>query len=160
MLFQVVDHYNEDQDEDPVELHDCLICLETKAHENKYPIDLNVQLEYVKKCCCGGWFHSDCLLKWHSLTQSCPICRTHMRHTSLAKSVCSFYVANLGRSYIAFSLRMCYMCIFMLLLRFTYNFYQNIFTMYQDQSRYVADSTSKYTYQSINRENCHNYATC
>lgn len=143
MLFQIIDHYNDDKDEEPVELHDCLICLEPHAHENKYPINLNVQLEYVKKCCCGGWFHNDCLVKWHSLTQSCPICRTHMRDTSLTKSVYRFYATNLIRSYIAFSVRMCYMYMLILLLRFTYNFYQNIFTMYQDSSRCAADYTSK-----------------
>jgi hypothetical protein len=56
---------------------ECFICMENQINNEK-TIYLNKQLFYLKSCQCNGNIHKECLDKWVTLHNNCPICRIHM----------------------------------------------------------------------------------
>jgi hypothetical protein len=56
--------------------NECFICMEDT--KNIKLIKLNKQLFYWKNCQCDGDLHKECLEKWATLYNNCPICRINM----------------------------------------------------------------------------------
>jgi hypothetical protein len=102
MIFRIIKHYNYLQDDDNIEMNDCLFCLEFYKSDKLAPINFKTQQLYLKNCNCVGWVHTSCLCEWHDLTKSCPICRLYMKkHTSILSNVV-FKITNFGRSCLFF----------------------------------------------------------
>jgi hypothetical protein len=61
--------------------HECTICLEndTSISDIIFMQSYNRSVIYFYypywKCECNGYFHKNCLKKWLSMDNSCPICR-------------------------------------------------------------------------------------
>ena len=55
---------------------ECFICMQEII--NNKTIHLNKQLFYWKDCECDGDIHKECLDKWATLYNNCPICRINM----------------------------------------------------------------------------------
>jgi hypothetical protein len=75
MLFRTFDPYYNDYEYLTHSKHICFICYETANAYEQDPIQLNAQLDYIKKCNCNSWIHKNCLNKWYNKSRSCPICR-------------------------------------------------------------------------------------
>jgi hypothetical protein len=90
---RVIDHYEDLPEKLPeivnISSNECLICLEIYTDSKSAPIDWKTQKIYLKLCACGGWLHIDCVSKWHSVANTCPICRKIMT-TNDAKKVSFF----------------------------------------------------------------------
>jgi hypothetical protein len=85
MYFRVIDHYQDEEDNDiiynndnNINLIECFVCYEIKNNNECKPIKLRNQLYYTKKCCCDGFIHKQCLDKWFNKNKSCPICRNNI----------------------------------------------------------------------------------
>jgi hypothetical protein len=75
MLFRTFEPYNNGFDYLTHSKPICFICYETANAYEWDPIQLNAQLDYIKKCSCNSWIHKNCLDNWYNKSMSCPICR-------------------------------------------------------------------------------------
>ena len=53
----------------------CFVCYEKSISNEKKPLKLKTQEYYIKSCTCDGLIHKNCLDKWYTFTQKCPICK-------------------------------------------------------------------------------------
>lgn len=83
MYFGIDHYYNDNYVENNTNnSEECLICLESIYEGGIFPIKLNSNIYYTKKCLCNGYIHKNCLDLWYSNNQQCPICRnTLAKHT-------------------------------------------------------------------------------
>jgi len=73
----LINKKNDDTIESDLSLEtECFICME--EIDNIKIIQLNKQLFYLKSCLCNGHIHIECLKKWASINNNCPICRNDM----------------------------------------------------------------------------------
>jgi hypothetical protein len=79
MFFRVIDHYDDNEDNNVKnnndDLVECFVCYEIKNENNCAPIKLYKQQYYKKRCDCDGFIHKECLDKWFQTNKNCPICR-------------------------------------------------------------------------------------
>ena len=75
MLFRTFDPYYNNYEYLTHSKPVCFICYETVNEYEWEPIQLNAQLDYIKKCNCNSWIHKNCLNNWYNKSRSCPICR-------------------------------------------------------------------------------------
>ena len=61
----------------------CFICYEIQIENEIKPLKLYSQPYYIKSCYCDGFIHKSCLDKWHSLSETCPICREFIIHKKI-----------------------------------------------------------------------------
>ena len=90
-----------------MEENECFICLEVSNQDEKYPSQLKNLQEYIKKCRCDGFIHSNCIEIWYNTNNTCPICRNKMIYIDIEFQY-GFYIINyviLGKDflYILFS---------------------------------------------------------
>ena len=85
MIFTTFDPYNIPNER---EAQDCFICYELFDINNKNPIRLDEQNNYIKICNCDGWVHDRCLNHWCKRNKKCPICRNIMdKHVNYAFTI-------------------------------------------------------------------------
>lgn len=75
MLFRTFEPYYNDYEYLTHSKPICFICYETTNAYEWEPIQLNLQLDYIKNCNCNSWIHKNCLNNWYNKSTSCPICR-------------------------------------------------------------------------------------
>jgi hypothetical protein len=139
MYFRLIDHYPDDQDfmeDEPLELNECLICLEINTPDNLKSINLKTQQIYFKKCDCGGWVHISCLCEWHEISKSCPICRIYMTKYESIISIFSLNFVNYYSKCLLAIIRLCFIIWFLFALSCSYHIYKSYFTL---KNRSVSD---------------------
>lgn len=143
MLFRVIDHYEDLSEYEPPEPNECLICLEINTYDNLIPINLKTQQLYLKQCDCGGWVHLHCLYEWHTISNSCPICRLYMNKPGSMIYDASFYVVNFFCAFIIVFIRLCCVFWFILVLACGNHIYQSYFILNRnkeaDSCAYITD---------------------
>ena len=79
---RVIEHYDDLSEKTPTDVdikhNECFICLEIHTNDKEIPIDWKTQKIYIRLCDCGGWVHIQCVNKWYSGNNKCPICRQNM----------------------------------------------------------------------------------
>jgi hypothetical protein len=78
MLFRTFEPYNNGFDYLTHSKSICFICYETAIAYECEPIQLNSQIDYMKKCNCNSWIHKNCLNAWYNKSRTCPICRNSL----------------------------------------------------------------------------------
>jgi hypothetical protein len=97
MLFGTFDPYYNDYEYLTHSKPICFICYETANAYEWEPIQLNAQLDYIKKCNCNSWIHKNCLNNWYNKSTSCPICRISIskkitRSMSILENSSNYYI--------------------------------------------------------------------
>jgi hypothetical protein len=129
MYFRLIEHYDDLPEDEPPEIHECLICLEINTHDNLKPLDLKTQKIYFKKCNCGGWVHMKCLCEWYEISNSCPICRLYMTKYPSMISIFSLNFVNYCSKCILAFIRLCFIFWFLFALSCSYHIYKSYFTL-------------------------------
>lgn len=78
MLFRTFDPYYDDIQHKVIDRNECFICYQFFTNENIVPLQLNDQTFYTKKCNCNGIIHKECLDRWFSSNNNCPVCRNRI----------------------------------------------------------------------------------
>jgi hypothetical protein len=73
MIFRTYEHYP-DEKENNEEKKECIICFDFLDYQNNKLDKLN-NIITTKICLCDVYIHNCCFHEWHSVNNSCPICR-------------------------------------------------------------------------------------
>ena len=143
MYFRVIDHYPDFQEDEPPELNECLICLESITHDNLRPIDLKTQQIYLKNCDCGGLVHMSCLCEWYDISNTCPICRLYMKKSQSMTYIFSFNFDNFCGTSIFVLSRVSFVVWFIFAISFSCHIYQCYFILkhrnYNDECQRITE---------------------
>lgn len=102
MIFQVCEHYDDNQPNIPEHYDQCFICFEYQIDKGTKPINLQRQKLYTNNCYCNVFVHNYCLKIWFNKNKSCPICRISV--TEINNTFLIFY------NYIPFSIQIYTFC--------------------------------------------------
>jgi len=158
----ISNNYNNNIIENEEVNKECFICCEINTKNEKTPINLIDQSEYLKICYCNGDIHKKCLDKWYKIHKSCPVCRKEMTKNNyyLIKIInhknfifmiifCKKYKNQINLIYSFFK----YLCIYFLFFCNMYALIYSINLSYSSQKANKINNSIKYFYIPLNSSN-------